>query len=258
MAAFDLSQQAGKHMRPRGRGRIINVGSVMCYEAGLNIPAYAAAKHVIAGLTKSLAVSWSGKGIVVNCIAPGYFETDRAPVLKNDPVRGPEILDRIPRAGGAGRRNWRGCACSWRRTRASTCMAVLSWSTAGGWRGETRRPHCHEHAVRAGAAIRSRKGVVRSGSPVQYHLVLSTTLRSGSPWTNRPTLSSSACRCRPAMWGEYPATCGVRITAPASATAGVRTAGVRSRTRPAPRPRARPPPAPRPDRPARRSPRGRR
>ena len=96
IAAFDLSQQAARHMLPQGKGRIINIGSVMSYEAGLNISAYAAAKHGIAGLTKSLAVSWSGKGIAVNCIAPGYFETDRSPVLKNDPVRGPQILDRIP------------------------------------------------------------------------------------------------------------------------------------------------------------------
>jgi 2-deoxy-D-gluconate 3-dehydrogenase len=102
VAAFDLAQQAAKYMLPRGRGRIINVGSVMCYEAGLNISAYAAAKHAIAGLTKSLAVSWSGKGVAVNCIAPGYFETDRSPVLKDDPVRGPQIMDRIP-AGRWGR-----------------------------------------------------------------------------------------------------------------------------------------------------------
>ena len=100
-AAFDLSQQAARHMLPRGRG-IIDVGSVMCYEAGLNIPAYAAAKHALAGLTKSLAVSWSGRDIAVNRIAPGYFETDRAPALKDDPVRGPRILDRIP-AGRWGR-----------------------------------------------------------------------------------------------------------------------------------------------------------
>jgi 2-deoxy-D-gluconate 3-dehydrogenase len=96
MACFDLSQQAAKHMLPQSKGRIINIGSIMCEEAGLNISAYAAAKHGIAGLTKSLAVSWSKKGIAVNCIAPGYFETDRAPVLKNDPVRGPQIMDRIP------------------------------------------------------------------------------------------------------------------------------------------------------------------
>ena len=95
-AAFDLAQQVAPLMFRRGRGKIINVGSVMSFEGGLNIPAYAAAKHATAGLTKSLAVAWSSRGINVNCIAPGYFETDAAGVLQNDPVRGPQILDRIP------------------------------------------------------------------------------------------------------------------------------------------------------------------
>jgi len=95
-AVFDLCQQAAVHMLRRGRGKIINIGSVMCFEGGLNIPAYAAAKHGVAGLTKSLSVAWSRRGINVNCIAPGYFETDLAGVLRNDPVRGPQILDRIP------------------------------------------------------------------------------------------------------------------------------------------------------------------
>ncbi|MGE3804937.1 MAG: SDR family oxidoreductase [Gemmataceae bacterium] len=95
-SAFDLSQQAAHHMLPRASGKIINIGSIMCWEAGLNISAYAAAKHGIAGLTKSLAVSWAKKGINVNCIAPGYFVTNLATTLKNDPVRGPQILERIP------------------------------------------------------------------------------------------------------------------------------------------------------------------
>jgi 2-deoxy-D-gluconate 3-dehydrogenase len=96
-AAFDLAQQASKHMLAKRRGKIINIGSVMCEEGGWNIPAYAAAKHGIAGLTKSLGTAWAAKGINVNCIAPGYFATTFAHVLKNDPVRGPQILDRIPR-----------------------------------------------------------------------------------------------------------------------------------------------------------------
>ena len=83
-------------MLERGRGKIINIGSVMSYEGGLNIPAYAAAKHALAGLTKSLAVAWSSRGINVNCIAPGYFETSMAASLKYHPVRGQQILDRIP------------------------------------------------------------------------------------------------------------------------------------------------------------------
>ena len=95
-AAFDLSQQAAGEMMRRGRGKIINIGSVMSFEGGWHIPAYAAAKHGIAGMTKSLATAWSRSGINVNCIAPGYFETDMAGPLKNDPVRGPQILDRIP------------------------------------------------------------------------------------------------------------------------------------------------------------------
>ena len=56
-AAFDLSQQAAVHMLPRGRGKIVNIGSVLTFEGGLDIPAYAAAKHALAGLTKSLLAS---------------------------------------------------------------------------------------------------------------------------------------------------------------------------------------------------------
>jgi 2-deoxy-D-gluconate 3-dehydrogenase len=95
-ATFELSQQAAQGMLARGRGKIINIGSVMSFEGGWHIPAYAAAKHGVAGLTKSLATAWSGQGINVNCIAPGYFETDMAGFLRNDPTRGPQILDRIP------------------------------------------------------------------------------------------------------------------------------------------------------------------
>lgn len=95
-ATFELSQQAATGMLRHGRGKIINIGSVMSFEGGWHIPAYAAAKHGIAGLTKSLATAWSSRGINVNCIAPGYFETDMAGFLRNDPVRGPQIMDRIP------------------------------------------------------------------------------------------------------------------------------------------------------------------
>ena len=95
-AAFDLAQQAAPTMLKRGRGKIINIGSIMCFEGGWHIPPYIAAKHALAGLTKSLATAWAGRGINVNCIAPGYFETDMAHALKNHPVRGPQILERIP------------------------------------------------------------------------------------------------------------------------------------------------------------------
>jgi 2-deoxy-D-gluconate 3-dehydrogenase len=95
-AAFDLSQQVAPHMFRRGRGKIIHIGSVLSFEGGWHIPAYTAAKHAIAGLTKSLATAWAARGINVNCIAPGYFDTDPPFGLRNDPVRGPQILQRIP------------------------------------------------------------------------------------------------------------------------------------------------------------------
>ena len=97
LAAMDLSQQAARHMLQQGRGKIINIGSIMSEQGGWNISAYAAAKHGIAGLTKSLATSWAAKGIDVNCIAPGYFVTTHSHVLKEDPLRGPQIDDRIPK-----------------------------------------------------------------------------------------------------------------------------------------------------------------
>jgi 2-deoxy-D-gluconate 3-dehydrogenase len=95
-AAFDLAQQVAPAMLRRGRGKIINIGSVMSFEGGWNLSAYATAKHGIAGLTKSLATSWSSRGINVNCIAPGYFETDLTDTLRNNAARESRILDRIP------------------------------------------------------------------------------------------------------------------------------------------------------------------
>jgi 2-deoxy-D-gluconate 3-dehydrogenase len=95
-SAFELAQQAAPHMFRRGRGKIINVGSIISFEGGMNMAAYAAAKHGLAGLTKSLATAWSSRGINVNCIAPGYFETDLTDGLRNHPVLGPEITSRIP------------------------------------------------------------------------------------------------------------------------------------------------------------------
>ncbi len=96
MAAFDLSQQAALQMFPRGRGKIINMASMLTFQGGHHLSAYATAKHGIAGMTKSLAASWAGRGINVNAIAPGYFETDFTTPLRNDPDRAQDVLSRIP------------------------------------------------------------------------------------------------------------------------------------------------------------------
>jgi len=131
-ASFDLAQQAAPAMFARGRGKIINVGSVMSFEGGLNIPAYAAAKHGIAGLTKALAVAWSGRGINVNCIAPGYFDTNAPLSLRNDPVRAPQILDRIP-CGRWGQPDELGGLCVFLASDASNYMHGSIVAIDGGW-----------------------------------------------------------------------------------------------------------------------------
>ena len=96
VAAFDLSQQCYPWFRKSGRGKIVNIGSMMTFQGGVNLSAYATAKHGIAGMTKSLASSWSSEGINVNCIAPGYFDTDFPKPLRDDPKRDAEVTSRIP------------------------------------------------------------------------------------------------------------------------------------------------------------------
>ncbi|KAK1224802.1 hypothetical protein PQX77_012286 [Marasmius sp. AFHP31] len=71
-----LSQAAGQHMVPLKRGKIINFASLLSFQGGLTVPAYAAAKGGVATLTKALSNEWSKEGINCNCIVPGYIATD--------------------------------------------------------------------------------------------------------------------------------------------------------------------------------------
>jgi 2-deoxy-D-gluconate 3-dehydrogenase len=93
---FELSQQAARVMVAQGGGKIINIASVASFQGGWTIPAYAAAKHGVVGLTKALANEWASKNINVNAIAPGYFATDMCAAIINDPEREPKIRERIP------------------------------------------------------------------------------------------------------------------------------------------------------------------
>jgi len=95
-AVFVLSQAAGRIMLKKGRGKIINIASVLSFQGGINIVAYTSAKHGVAGLTKALANDWASKGINVNAIAPGYFATEFTEALQKDPERTKAILGRAP------------------------------------------------------------------------------------------------------------------------------------------------------------------
>ena len=95
-SVFQLSQLAGKSMLANGRGKIINIASLLSFQGGIRVPAYAASKGGVAQLTKALANEWAGRNVQVNAIAPGYFRTANTEKLQQDETRNRQILERIP------------------------------------------------------------------------------------------------------------------------------------------------------------------
>jgi 2-deoxy-D-gluconate 3-dehydrogenase len=96
-AAFFLAQAFARQAFARGAGgAIVNIASLLSFQGGIRVPAYAASKHGVAGITRALANEWAARGINVNAIAPGYIETNNTEALRADPDRSKAILERIP------------------------------------------------------------------------------------------------------------------------------------------------------------------
>jgi 2-dehydro-3-deoxy-D-gluconate 5-dehydrogenase len=101
---FFLMQAAAKWWIETGRAKalessrlkFVNIASLLSFQGGITVPAYAASKHGIAGVTKALANEWAKERINVNAIAPGYIVTENTKALREDPARNQAILDRIP------------------------------------------------------------------------------------------------------------------------------------------------------------------
>jgi 2-dehydro-3-deoxy-D-gluconate 5-dehydrogenase len=101
-AVFVLTRTLGAGMLRRGHGRVVMIASLLSFQGGLNVAAYTASKHAVAGLTKALANEWTERGVLVNAIAPGYIATANTAVLRDDADRELAIRQRIP-AGRWGR-----------------------------------------------------------------------------------------------------------------------------------------------------------
>lgn len=97
-SAFFLAQSAGRHMLARGRGRIINIASMLTFQGGIRVASYTASKSGIGGITKALANEWGAGGVTVNAIAPGYIATNNTQALQDDKGRNEAIVARIPAA----------------------------------------------------------------------------------------------------------------------------------------------------------------
>ena len=131
-SVFRLSQLAGQHMLAQGRGKIINIASMLTFQGGMFVPSYAAAKGGVGQLTKAFANEWASRGINVNAIAPGYMETDNTAALRADPVRSRQILERIP-AGRWGNPSDLNGAAIFLASRASDYVHGHILVVDGGW-----------------------------------------------------------------------------------------------------------------------------
>lgn len=116
------------------RGTIINVASLVSFQGGLTVPAYAAAKGGIAQLTKALSNEWASKGINVNAIAPGYVATEMNTALLRDAHRAESILARIPAGRWAVPEDFKGVTL-FLASRASRYISGEIVTVDGGWMG---------------------------------------------------------------------------------------------------------------------------
>ena len=134
-AAFVLAQAAARRFRMQGGGgRIINIASMLSFQGGVNVVAYAVSKSGLAGLTRALANEWAPLGITVNAIAPGYIATELTQAIQNDPARNPTILARIPAGRWGKPSDLAGMAVFLASDAAAYCHGGI-YAVDGGWLG---------------------------------------------------------------------------------------------------------------------------
>jgi len=129
--AYLLSKPAP---RSGSRGSIINVASLLTFQGGITVPAYAASKGGVGQLTKALSNEWAGKGIQVNAIAPGYIDTDMNEALIQNPTRARQILERIPAGRWGKPEDFKGTVI-FLASEASSYITGEILTVDGGWMG---------------------------------------------------------------------------------------------------------------------------
>jgi NAD(P)-dependent dehydrogenase (short-subunit alcohol dehydrogenase family) len=128
---FRCCRSAGRAMLAQGSGSIVNVSSVHATVGSPRIAAYAASKGGVHALTKTLAVEWASRGVRVNALAPGYFQTDlSAGLLKSK--HGDRIRAAIP-MGRIGAPTELGATAVYLMSEASAYVTGTVVSVDGGW-----------------------------------------------------------------------------------------------------------------------------
>ena len=134
-SVFQLSQLLARDIIGRSAtGKIVNIASLLSFQGGIRVPAYASSKGGVAQLTKALANEWAPRGIQVNAIAPGYFATSNTEALRADEIRNRQILERIP-AGRWGQPEDITGAALFLASAASDYVTGTILTVDGGWMG---------------------------------------------------------------------------------------------------------------------------
>jgi gluconate 5-dehydrogenase len=95
-SAFVVGREAAKRMVPRGRGKIVNIGSLMSSVGRATIAPYTASKGAVRSLTQAMAAEWAQAGIQANAIGPGYMLTDMNQALIENPEFNAWVVGRTP------------------------------------------------------------------------------------------------------------------------------------------------------------------
>jgi len=132
VSTFAVARAAARHM-PAG-GAIVLIGSVLSFQGGLQVPAYAASKAAVANLARALANEWASRGIRVNAIAPGYIDNEQTAPLRADAERRRQIDERIP-AGRWGTNEDVADAVAWLVCSESCYVNGHILAVDGGWLG---------------------------------------------------------------------------------------------------------------------------
>jgi len=134
-SVFQLSQLVARDLISReAPGKIVNIASLLSFQGGIRVPAYAASKGGVAQLTKALANEWAARNIQVNAIAPGYIATTNTEALQADETRNRQILERIP-AGRWGKPTDLAGAALFLSSPASDYVTGTVLTVDGGWMG---------------------------------------------------------------------------------------------------------------------------
>ena len=133
-AVFDLTRLLAPSMLDRGRGSVINVASVHGFvgSAPNTQAAYVASKGAVVLLTKELALQWAKKGVRVNAIAPGYFETEITSAMFED-ERSVRWIERNTPLGRSGELHELDGALLFLASDASSYVTGSTILVDGGW-----------------------------------------------------------------------------------------------------------------------------